>query len=291
LWSSDPGAALENAELAVEIAERLPCRRYGSSLVEDVRATAWGYLGNSYRVSSDLWRAEQSFQAAWMHHVQAGEDPYTEGELLSLFASLRYSQTRLSEAYRMLDRVIAIYREGQDCQLESRALIQKGAHLAVGGRHQEALRSIHEGLRKGDVEKDPQLFLASQHNLIYLFNDTGQPEKASEELARKRVLYEEYGNPLHLIRLRWLEGQIAQNLGDLKAAEAALRETREAFLDQKLGVRVASISLELMLLHAKQGRPAKVLEEAAVVIPFFDSCGLVREAAAARLLFERAKHL
>jgi tetratricopeptide (TPR) repeat protein len=291
MWSSDPSAALENAELAVEIAERLDRTRYGSDLVEDARATAWAYVGNSYRVSSDLWKAERALRRAWMHHTHAGEDPYTEGELLSFLASLRYSQTRITEASRILDRAIAIYRESQDRQLESRALIQKGTHLAVGGEHEEAIRLIHEGLRRAGADIDPLLTLVSQHNLIYLLNESGLPDKASEQLARKRGLYAEYGNQLHRINLRWLEGQIAQNLGDLKAAEAAFRETREMLLDQRLGVRVACISLELMLLHAKQGQTAEILEEAAVVIPFFDSCGLARKAAAARLLFEKAKHL
>lgn len=291
LWSSNPVSALECAELAVEIAERLDRSRYGSGLVEDTQAMAWGYLGNSYRVSAELWKAEQAFRRAWVHHFHAGEDPYTEGELLGLLAALRNCQSRFEEASRALDRAISIYREGQDRLMESRALIKKGVSLGLSGQYEEAEERTREGLRKAGADVDPQLALVARHNLIWFLNESGLPDKALEQLARNRSLYYEHRGQLDRIRLRWLEGQIAQNLGDLKAAETALREAREGFLDQKLGGDVATISLELMLLHAKQGRPAEVLEEAAVVIPFFDSCGLVREAAAARLLFERAKHL
>src|SRR5215216_2079222 len=135
-WFLDPPASLESAELAVMIAERLDAGRYGSSLVEDARAIAWGYLANTFRVRSDLWRAEQAIRQAWLHHTLAGEDAYTETELLNFTASLRSIQGRWEEAVQLCERSSALYREGQDLHLEGVALIQKGSILGYHGQFQ-----------------------------------------------------------------------------------------------------------------------------------------------------------
>ena len=288
MWFSDPVIALESAELAVEIAERLDSVRYGSSLVEDARATAWGYLGNSYRVSSDLWKAEASFRKAWLHHIQAGEDPYTEGELLSFLASLRDWQSRVDDATRALDRAVAIYREGQDRIMESAALIKKGSSLGYSGQCREALRLISKGLRQLDSEREPRLELAGWHNMICFINNAGSPSKALRMLTRKRHLYEEFGDSLHRVRLRWVEGKILRDLNDFKAAEITFRQTKERLTDRELGLDAALLSLDLAVLYAKQGLRAGVREVTAEIIPFFDTYKLVQESLMARLLFERA---
>src|SRR5215467_8600402 len=41
LWCEDPGAAVEVAQLAVEISGRLDAAWYGRGLVEDMQAMAW----------------------------------------------------------------------------------------------------------------------------------------------------------------------------------------------------------------------------------------------------------
>jgi hypothetical protein len=54
-----PVAGVELARFAVGISGRLDEERYGRGLVADTQAMAWACLGNSYRVASDLRRAEE----------------------------------------------------------------------------------------------------------------------------------------------------------------------------------------------------------------------------------------
>ncbi|HEV2845635.1 MAG TPA: zf-HC2 domain-containing protein, partial [Thermoanaerobaculia bacterium] len=89
---SEPATALEMADLAVEVAQHLDSGQYGLSFAEGARALAWGYLANAWRINSDLWRAEAAMSQAWLHHMQAGQDTYTETEILNLTASLRDNQ-------------------------------------------------------------------------------------------------------------------------------------------------------------------------------------------------------
>src|SRR5258707_13391209 len=110
-WTSAPAISLEMADLAVEVTQHLDMGRYGSCVVEDARALSWSYLGNAFRIGADYWRAEQALQQAWSHHLLAGEDAYTETELLTFTTSLRKDQARYHEAIQLSDRVIALYRE------------------------------------------------------------------------------------------------------------------------------------------------------------------------------------
>ena len=57
-WLEDPDEAVENAKLAVLIAQKLSPEAYGARRVEDVRALAWVHLGTSFRLASESVVAE-----------------------------------------------------------------------------------------------------------------------------------------------------------------------------------------------------------------------------------------
>jgi tetratricopeptide (TPR) repeat protein len=144
-WFSDPYAALDLAELAAELAEHLNPARYGSHLVEDARALSWAYLGNGFRILSDLWRAEKALQRAWCFHFSDDGDPYSKAELLLFTSCLLVVKNRLDEAIRLTDQAISLYREVGDRHLEGAALIQKGAHLNRQNCYEEAILRYKQG--------------------------------------------------------------------------------------------------------------------------------------------------
>lgn len=288
LWSDDPASVVELAELAVWIAERLDPDRYGEKLVEDARALAWAHLGNSHRVTSDLRAAEEALRTAVEYHKRAGEDVYTEAEILSFMASLRNSQGRFKEASDLLDRVIAIYKAGGDRHLEGRALILKGMAFGYDGRFKEAIRLIRSGLSKIDFLEEPRLMVAAQHNLIWYLNESGGHRGAQRALRKCRSLYLELGDRMHLVRLRWLEGKIARELGRLTEAEGALREARDAFVERGIGFDAALVSLDLAMVYALCGESGKVKRLAAEMVPIFESRDVHQEAIAALLIFKEA---
>jgi tetratricopeptide (TPR) repeat protein len=167
VWSSDPASALGMADLAVEVSRHLETARYGSSLIEDARARAWAYLGNAFRINSDLWSSEKALRQAWWRHAQAGEDAYTESEILMFTASLRLDQHRCEEAIQLSDRAIGIYRDGQDSHLEGAALLLKGLIIDDFGRSEEALSVLRAALKRIDPAEDPRLgFAAARDRLL-----------------------------------------------------------------------------------------------------------------------------
>jgi tetratricopeptide (TPR) repeat protein len=285
---ADPARAVELAELAVVAAERLDDVHYGPMLAEDARASAWAHLGNACRIASDHQRAEEALRTAEKHYRLSGEDAYTEAQILGFRASLRSAQGRFDEAARLLDGAITIYRQARDRHEEGRTLILKGTTLGHAGRHQQALRLIRRGLSRIDLFQEPRLLVTARHNLIVFMTESGQHREAQGSLAETRRLYLDLGERMNLIRLRWLEGKIARELGQLDDAEAALLEARGAFLDQGIGIDAALVSLDLAVLYAQRGETAAIQRLAAEMVPVFQAGEVHPDALAAILLFRQA---
>lgn len=286
-WFTEPAVALEMADLAVEVSRHLDSGRYGSSFAEGARALAWAYLGNAWRINSDLWRAEAAMRQAWIHHHQAGRDTYTETELLNLTASLRSTQGSPDEAVKLSDQVIAIYGEVQDRHLEGSAMIQKGFFLGNDFRDQEAIPVLHAGLERIDPEEDLQAWLAGKHNLICSLTESGAPNEAWQLLEEIRPLYRDLHFPMSCIRFRWLEGEVARALGRLVEAETVFHEVREFFVDRNLGIDVFLASFALAEMYAAGGRRRQAKEVLGEVIPLGEALGIRRHVLTARLLYER----
>lgn len=287
-WADEPARAVELATLAVEVAGRLDASHYGVELVEDARARVWAHLGNAYRIGSDLRRAEEALATAREHNLRAGEDAFTEAEILSFEGSLRNSQGRFDEAVRLLDGALAIYREGKDRHRQGRTLIKKGMALGDGGRLAEAIRLLRRGLAALDRTEEPRLEVAARHNLIVYLHESGDNREALAVLEKSRRLYEVLGERMHRVRLRWLEGRIARDLGLLTEAEAALAEAREAFLERGIAFDAALVSLDLAIVHARRGDSGKVKRLAAEMLPIFESRDVHPEALAALVLLRQA---
>lgn len=287
-WADDPAAAVECAELAVKIAERLDVQRYGEDLVADARALAWAYLGNAWRIASDLLRAEAALSRASEHYRRFEADPLTEAEILGFQASLRNSQGRFQDAAALLDRALRLYREVGDRHREGRTLILKGMVLGDCGSFREAIRHLQKGLSRIDPSAEPRLLLVASHNLALSLSEGGRHGEALETLQRSRHLYLEIGDRIDLVRLRWLEGQIALRLGRLGEAGSALGFALEAFLELGIGFDAALVALDLAMVHARQGDTAGVKRIVAEIVPVFQSCRVHPEAIAALLLFRDA---
>ncbi len=283
----DPAAALEMADLAVEVALHLESGRYGSSLVEDSRALAWSYLANAFRIMSDFWRAEQAFKQAWSHHMLAGEDAYTEGRLLTNTSSLRKVQGQHEEALQLCERAIRLYREVQDDQLEGAALILKGNILGEQGLAKKAIPIIRLALKQIDSAEDPMLMMTGTHGLIWSLAHSGALESAQMLIEQNRPLYRDFGE-INLVRLHWLEAMISVDLKQFAQAEPQLHEVREFFLDRRNGGEVFLASLDLAEMYTLSGQPKKLKEVLSEVIPLGEALGLSKKVFLAKMLFERA---
>jgi tetratricopeptide (TPR) repeat protein len=285
---NNPPAASELAELALQVVERLDGRHYGRSVVQDLRARAWAYLGNARRINYDLAGAEKALNVAERLVEQGSADPLEEARILDLRASLLCDQGWLEEAADLLDNVIDIYEDVRDLHGKGRALISKGVFLGNAGFPEEAIELIPEGLSLLDWEAEPRLVLMGRHNLIVFLNDCGRSIEALRQLERFRGCYREFEDPTAEIRLIWLEGRIAAGLGRFEQAELALVEVRRRLLEQALGYDAALAMLDLAGIYLEQGRRDEVRRLAEDMLPLFMAQSVHRHAIAALVAFQQA---
>src|SRR5579863_585772 len=291
-----PARSLELARVAVAVAERLvdspPLRVPGSpppatgELLAGLRARAWAQLGNALRIGSDHEAAAQAFHAVdalLVANPRLGL--IDKARVFDLKASFCKDRRQFADAAQLLDRVITIYRRLGQSDLLGRALTQKATVLFDAGDVKASLALLRDALELIDPHEDPRWFLIVRHNLIAALVEDGQPREAFALLFHTRPLYLKMGDRRNLLRMRWLEGQVAQGLQRLEQAEAAFREVSDAFVELGIEYDAALVSLDLAAVFAQQGRTSEMRRLAQEMVLFFESRQLHHEAMAAYLVF------
>jgi len=298
----EPARSEQLARIAVAVAERvadgLPETALDSSspalsdALAGLQARAWAQLGNALRIRSDLDGAAVAFRSAealMAAHPRLGL--LDKARIFDLKASLCRARRHFAEAARLLDRVITIYQRLGQSNLTGRALSQKATLQLCAGDREGCMALLRRALELIDPHEDPRCYLNARHNLILALADDGKPREAFALLFHTRPLYLKLGDRMNLLRLRWLEGQVALGLHRLEQAETAFREVRGAFVEMGLEYDVALVSLDLAMVFAQQGRAAEMRRLAEEMLTFFESRQILPEAMAAFLVFCNAARM
>jgi tetratricopeptide (TPR) repeat protein len=283
----DVARSLELARLAVALADLLPEEVCGGvEGLDSLRARAWGQLGNALRINQDLPSAERAFETVAELLLQPGRIGLLDkARVLDLLASLRRDQRRFAEASQILDRVGSIYRRLGQWHLLGRVLQQKSVVAGEAGDSEEEISLLRRALDLLDPQEEPRTFLAARHNLICALVQSGRSREAFALLFHTRPLYLKTGDRMNLLRLRWVEGAVAQGLNRIEQAEAAFREVRDAFLDLGLPYDAALAALDLASVYILQGRGSEVCRIAEETLAVFQANNMHREAIAALSFF------
>ncbi|HEY0514389.1 MAG TPA: hypothetical protein VGH73_20965 [Thermoanaerobaculia bacterium] len=288
LRHEDPAGMLRLAEQANAMALELDAAVLGAATVADLRCRTLLELGNAYRVSDDLARADLLLGEATELFLLGSEDELLAARLFSVQASLLGDSRRFNLAETALDLVFAIHRRRGDKHQAGRALIKKGIYAGYQGGSQEALLLIEQGLELVDQERDPRLVYVALHNQARLLLDAGQLREARMALWKAKTRGLDPGGLVNELKVRWLEGQINAGLGELERAEAALLEVREGFQAAGLGYKGALAGLELGAVQLRQGRSEAAAVEIRAAADVFMALGIGREMSASVLLLRQA---
>lgn len=193
----DPNEMLRLAFLAEFASRHLDPERYSPGQIADLRIRALAEYANAYRVNEDFDKAEEKFAAAALLYEQRSGDPLVQARVLDLLASLRRTQRRLPEAISLLDQVYGLYHECGERHLAGRAVIKQGINVHYHGDAREAVKLLRQGISMLDPERDPQLVISSQENLLYSLVDCGKVREAPR-LVRQVVSF--------LKKLEWTPG-------------------------------------------------------------------------------------
>ncbi|HSG41126.1 MAG TPA: hypothetical protein VLE27_15920, partial [Thermoanaerobaculia bacterium] len=211
-------------------------------------------------------------------------------EIEELTARLLADQGKPAEAERRLGRALETYRSLGLRHLQGRVLVQQGAirgWIPEKGSVLSGIEQLREGLTLLDVDEDPALAAFAFHRLTLLLLEAGFESEALRTLYRARRLYQELEDGPNLVRLRHLEGRIAEGLGIPDVAEAAFLEARERYLSESLGADAARVLLDLAILYRRQGRSPEILDLARNLLPIFQTRDIRQDVGMALLFFRR----
>ena len=253
----DARRTLQLAELAVDIAERIEGSVYGGATVNDLRARAWAMKGNALRVLCDLRESGRCLNRALKLLEQGTGDPLEEARVCEFFAALRSNQRRIDRAVRLQHRAMRLYRRAGHSERLGRAMVDLASYNALAGDREYAIELVQKALEMVDAERDPRTVLAARHNLAVFLQESGRLREALDVLGQARSLYESLGDRRNLLKLRWLEGNLAQDVGESAQAEEAFLEVYHGFMDDT-PLAAAQVGLELAMLYLETGREAEV---------------------------------
>lgn len=284
----DAEEMLHQANLARLCAEACETGPAGGELrLADLRARAWGQYGNALRVNSKPREAEWAFAVARSYREAGTGDPVLRAWLIEKTISLAIFHGRFDQAVALCDEAGEVYREvGENHQLAS-TMVHKAIALIYAGEAAGAVRVLNQTIPLIDYEEDPHLLLAACQNLIRCYIDLGRPDQALQIYSEARGIYQEFDDPLILLRVSWQEGLLLRDLGHLRAAEAALLRSRKGYLERELSYEVALVSLDLASIYVKLGLVRELKETVAATVPIFRALRVELETLAALLQLQQ----
>jgi tetratricopeptide (TPR) repeat protein len=151
--AGDPARGEELGLLALQLSQALDSALYGAVRIEDLRARAWAHVANACRIRSDLQGAEEAFGRALESLEKGTGDVLERAVLLDLEASLRRDQRRFEDAFRLLDRAVAIFQKVGERHRAGRSLVSMSVVHNQAGQPSEGIPLLHQALGLIDPER------------------------------------------------------------------------------------------------------------------------------------------
>jgi len=284
----DAQLGVELTELAVAVGRCLSDEIYGPQETRDLVGRAWAHYGNALRVASDLRQSEEALREAARCFAEGSKGDQDKALLCRFKALLLRARGDFREARALQDRAIELYLRLGETLRAAYVMADQALGVAYAGNPEQAIPRLEQALGLFVELEETRGIASARHNLAFCLAESGQNERALEQVAEVRPALQGVGDYLSLVRLRWLEGRILHALGRDWQAEEALIEAREAFIEEAIGFDAALVCLDLAAVFAHQGRIAEMRELAEGMLPIFQSRDVHREAIAALIIFKEA---
>lgn len=277
------------ARLARSMAER--CDQVtagGARELADLRARAWGQLGNALRAGGRLRQAEGALRTAQEHAANGTGNLDLRLRLLRYHGSLATFAREFGRAMEYMEEACAIARTLGDQVGLAKCLVKQATVAVYSGEAALAIRLLDDAIPLVDP-KDQRLLFAAFNNLSYCYLEAGRLQEALAVLPQAKDLAHQVGDRLVVLRVIWQEAKILSELGLLEEAEALFAQAREGFLEHDLAYEAAVVSLDLAAIYLKLGLFVEVRRTVADVMPFFGALGVRRELLASLLQLQQSE--
>ena len=272
-----PAEMVRYARGAAFVATTLDKRRLGKRRWSDLQARAWGELANAHRAADNLDEAGVVFDRAFELFRSGTGDKVLEARLHDLQASYYGTRRWFKLALKSLDAVHAIHIRNGNPHLAGRALLSKALYTIYSGQPESALPLLDQALTMIDEARDPQLACDVTQNRLLALVDSRRFPEARKVLFLNAARFQELAGSINQLKIEGMKARIDAGLGSLISAEQIFLAVRRGFEAAGMGFHAALVSLELSLIHMRQGRLAEARKEATEAGEVFRSLGVHRE--------------
>jgi tetratricopeptide (TPR) repeat protein len=150
---------------------------------------------------------------------------------------------------------------------------------------------VREALPLIDAERTPRTMLCAQHDLAWFLADAGENQEALDVLDAARPLYRQFPDEYAQLRLHWLEGKLARNMGRPEEAAHIFQQLWEEFRVRELRHDLVLVTIDLAEVIARSGQVEEAAKLVRQVHPIMVSWGLHRYALATWLMLREALEL
>lgn len=282
LSGADGDRALALAELAIEVAERLPVLLPNQPYPEDMDevpfdedaqlealALAYAARANVFRAGERYIRAEKEFQRV----DRLGIEWPTLGfysRVCSLRASLHYDRRQFDLALDALAEAEAALRSPAAMATEAAQLrirIQRIILLGSTGRLTEALELSSATLSENLSSRNDRLALALLHAHVDVISRCGDTGAAAQYLPRLTELCGAVGSPTDHLRIHWVLARLDFAAGKTAESLRGYSEVAQGWLERKLPDRWALVLVETALVHLERGEVLEAQRLASAALP------------------------
>lgn len=254
----------------------------------DLQALAIAETANGHRRCRRFAEAEALISEAVDKAREGTRDLPVALQIARWWASLLMDQRKFNEAAGILRRTFRSYEVlGLRHEAGEQAAVLGLVYLYMG-KPVLSLETFLQALDRIDGAREPELAVATAHNVLLAYIELELWPAAERLLPRAIDLHERFGTPLDLLKIEWLGAKVLAGQGRLIEARRAYEDVIAEFERQRQHAESAVVRLELAELYLSRrrfDRAQVVLEDVREV---FESIGIRREALAALVLLKRA---
>ncbi len=274
--------------LAAAYALRLRPEDHPRGEVADLQALALAEAANGHRRARRFAEAEVLLNEA-AEKVREGTLAHPVAlEVVRWTASLLMDRREFDQAVGLLSRTFCGYEAlGLHHEAGEQAAVLGLAYQYMGWPSL-ALETDRQALERIDGARDPELAVATVHNVLRAYLELEQWPAAQRLLPRAAALHQKFGTPLDRLKFDALRARLLAGQGSVIEAGRAYEDVIAEFERQRQYAESAVVRLELAGLYLSRRRFDRahvVLEDVREV---FESIGIHREAFAALLLLKQA---
>jgi tetratricopeptide (TPR) repeat protein len=288
---SDPLEGVDILRLALAVAERIdPSGIGGPGRWRDLMAETYALLGDARRLASDFEGARSAYTLAWQQAEMGTNDPTCAAYITRLEAHWMIDMGEFETAEAALEECLMLYRKSGMVNQQANVLVKMG--VAIG--YVDAARGvsrIREALLLINGERSPRTMLCAQHDLAWFLADAGENQEALRVLDAARPLYRQFPDEHAQLRLHWLEGKLARNMGRREEAAHIFQQLWEKFRVRELRHELVLVTIDLAEVIARSGQVEEAAKLVRQVYPIMVNWNLHRHALVTWLMLREALEL